>query len=146
MGFADTMGLQLEVVGPQRVEATMPITPALHQSIGLLHGGATIALLETVASVGGEQHIDFATQRSFGLDVHVRHRKPGKQGVVRGIAELDHEEPSYNGSLKQYWNVRAVDEEGDVVSDGVIVTKIVSLEHLAAKEEARQAAKRQAEA
>ena len=105
---------------------------------GYLHGGATIALLETVASIGTEQNTDFDKERPFGIDVQVRHRKSGKEGTLRGVADLDREEVSERtGAVKQYWNVAAYDDAGDVVSDGVIMTKIVSLARLAQKEQER---------
>ena len=72
----------------------------------------------------------------------VRHRKSGKEGMLRGVAELDRVETSgHTGSVKQFWNVAAYDDVGDVVSDGVIVTKVVSLERLAQKERELAAAK-----
>ena len=90
-----------------------------------------------MASIGAEQSTDFERERPFGVDVRVRHRKGGKKGLLRGVADLDREEVSERtGAVKQYWNVAAYDEAGDVVSDGVIMTKIVPLAHLEAKGEA----------
>ena len=61
----------------------------------------------------------------------------GFGGLLRGVADLDREEVSERtGAVKQYWNVAAYDDAGDVVSDGVIMTKIVPLVHLEAKGEA----------
>lgn len=141
MALTDTLHIKATDVCETRVEAVMPITPDLYQPHGYLHGGATIALLETVASIGTEQNTDFDNERPFGIDVHVRHRKSGKNGVLRGVAELDRQEPSSAGGVKQYWNVVAYDEDGDVVSDGVIMTKIVPLARLAQKEQERAAAR-----
>ena len=85
-----------------------------------------------------EQNTDFDKERPFGIDVQVRHRKSGKEGTLRGVADLDREEVSERtGAVKQYWNVAAYDDAGDVVSDGVIMTKIVSLARLAQKEQER---------
>lgn len=141
MALTDTLHIEATDVCETRVEAVMPITSDLYQPHGYLHGGATIALLETVASIGTEQNTDFDNERPFGIDVHVRHRKSGKNGVLRGVAELDRQEPSSAGGVKQYWNVVAYDEDGDVVSDGVIMTKIVPLARLAQKEQERAAAR-----
>lgn len=117
----------------------MPIAPAILQPFGFVHGGATIALLESVASVGAEESVDLERERPFGIEVQVRHRKSGVSGMLRGVAVLDRTE-----GRKQFWAVAAYDDEGDVVSDGEIVTKIVSLERLAEKEREREAAKRTA--
>lgn len=142
MTLNDTLHITITSSCKTRVEAEMPITPDLHQPFGFLHGGATIALLESAASRGAEENADFETERPFGVDVHVRHRKSGKAGLLRGVAELDRQETSErSGAVKQFWNVVAYDDEGDVVSEGVIVTKIVSLAYLASKERERAAAK-----
>ena len=137
MAYMDLLGIRLEAAGPERVEASMPVTPELCQPFGYLHGGATISLLETVASVGAQERADLATQRPFGVEVHVRHRKAARAGTVRGVAALESEEPSRSGALKQFWKVAAFDEQGDVVSDGVVVTKIVDLDHLARRQAGR---------
>lgn len=138
-GFVGLCGIRFTVDTPQRVEAVLEIAPDKLQPWGMLHGGATCTLLETVASRAAEQNTDLNTERPFGVEVSLRHKKPGKQGIITGIAELDHREGN-----KQFWAVRAVDEEGDVISDGIIMTKIVSLERLAQKE-AEAAAKKAAQ-
>lgn len=142
MSLNETLHIEIASSTSTRVEASMPITPDLYQPFGFLHGGATIALLESAASRGAEENADFETERPFGVDVRVRHRKSGKAGVLRGVAELDRQEISErSGAIKQFWNVAAYDEEGDTISDGVIVTKIVSLEYLDKKAREREAAR-----
>lgn len=141
MSLTDLLGIEVVSEGAERAEAAMPVTPDLHQPFGFLHGGATIALLETVASVGAGCRADFDRERPFGVDVHVRHRKSAQEGTLHAVAELDREEPSRAGGRKQFWNVVATDDAGDVVSEGVVVTKIVSLERLAKKERERAAAR-----
>ena len=136
MALVDLLGIKMVSASKEHVEATMPITPDLYQPFGFLHGGATIALLESVASVGAEERTDFDRERPFGIDVQVRHRKSGKTGLLHGTADLDRVE-----GTKQFWNVVATDDEGDVVSEGVVITKIVSLERLAEKERERVAQK-----
>lgn len=126
--------LQIEIVSAEkgRVEMLMPITDKVRQPFGFLHGGATITLLETAASFASELSTDLSKERPFGIDVHIRHCKSGKQGMLRGVAELGEVQGS-----KQIWNVTAYDDEGDVVSEGTVVTKIVSFERLAQKERER---------
>ncbi len=142
MSLNETLHIEIASSTSTRVEASMPITPDLYQPFGFLQGGATIALLESAASRGAEENADFETERPFGVDVRVRHRKSGKAGVLRGVAELDRQEISErSGAIKQFWNVAAYDEEGDTISDGVIVTKIVSLEYLDKKAREREAAR-----
>lgn len=141
MGLTDLLDIRLVSVSAERVEATMPITPDVLQPFGFVHGGATIALLETAASAGVAFEVDLERERPFGVDVQVRHRKPGRAGMLRAVAELEREEPSRTGGVKQFWNVAAYDDEGDVVSEGVIMAKIVPLTRLAEKERERNHAR-----
>lgn len=75
---------------------------------------------------------DFSKERPFGVHIEVDHKKPGKQGVLRATATFDRQEKN-----KQIWNVEVRDEDDDIVSDGIFITKIVSLERLAQKEKER---------
>lgn len=141
MGLTDLLDIRLVSVSAERVEAIMPITPDVLQPFGFVHGGATIALLETAASAGAAFEVDLERERPFGVEVQVRHRKPGRAGTLRAVAELEREEPSRTGGVKQFWNVAAYDDEGDVVSEGVIMAKIVPLTRLAEKERERNQAR-----
>lgn len=136
MGLNETIGIEVGTSSAEGAVGTMPIGPGVLQPYGFLHGGATIALLEAVASAAAAHHADLETERPFGVDVHVRHRKSGRAGVLTGIAELDHVEPSQVG-MKQFWRVRAIDDEGDVISDGTVMTKVVSLAYLEQRERSR---------
>ena len=94
-GLNHTLGVHFTKVEPGLVEAEMPITPALLQPFGFLHGGATIALLESVASAGGELACDLETEQPFGVEVTIRHKKSGREGdVARGVAKLAERKPS----------------------------------------------------
>ena len=111
-GLISLLGIRFIEATPERCEAVMPITDAVLQPFGFVHGGATLALLET--------------ERPFGTRVDVRHRKSGRAGSVRGVAELERVE-----GVKQIWRVNAYDDEGDVMSTGTFETKIVTLAYLA---------------
>lgn len=128
MTLNETLGFRLLTDDPNRVEATIPITEGIRQPFGYVHGGATIALLESVASQGTHLHADLDRELPFGLDVHVQHRKSGVSGMLRGVATLDHVETSSKGYRKLFWNVAAYDDSGDVVSDGTILCIIVPKE------------------
>ncbi|KAB8291457.1 PaaI family thioesterase [Bifidobacterium avesanii] len=124
-GLTDYLGITITQCTADHVEATMPITEHHLQGYGFLHGGATCALLETVGGVGMHFRFDPATERVFGVDIHIRHRRSGVRGVVTGIADFDH----VNGN-EYYYRVRAVDEDGCVLSDGVVMNKKVSIDYL----------------
>lgn len=130
-GLVSTLGVELVEVRSDYAEAVMPIAPGVLQPHGFVHGGATIALLETVASAGAQSSCDLACELPFGVEVSVRHRKSGRVGQVRGVARLDRTEPSRSGGVKQYWAVAAYDDAGDVMSDGTVMMKIVPRDYLA---------------
>lgn len=136
-GLNHTLGVTFTKVEPGLVEAVMPITPAILQPFGFVHGGATIALLESVASAGGEFACDLETEQPFGVHVDIRHKKSGKVGSVRGVAKLTERVPSTKAGYKLLWDVTAYDDDGDVMSDGVIVVKVVPKDYLAQKEAER---------
>lgn len=126
----DTMDVTVVEITPDHVELTMPIGPKVLQEWGFLHGGATLALLESAASYGAAARTDASIERPFGINVNVSHRKSGLHGTVRAVADIDREEPSRNGGRKQFWRVAAYDDAGDVLSEGAILTLVVPLSRL----------------
>lgn len=135
-GFLDLLEIEFSEKGPKKVVARMPIRPEITQPFGYVHGGATISLLETVASYGAGYYADLAVERPFGIQCEIRHVKSGESGFVEGVAELDRIEGN-----KQIWAVTAFDDEGDVMSTGTFVTKVVSLARLEEKARERSEAK-----
>ena len=135
LGFAETLGIQFENATPYRVEAVMTVKDSIRQAHGYLHGGATIALLETLASVGTELWTNLDEELLFGVDVHVKHRNSVDEGKVRGFAEFQRQELSHSGAIKQFWKVYALDERDLTVSEGEVITKIVSRDYLAKRRE-----------
>ncbi len=133
-GLNHTLGIHFTKVEQGLVEAVMPITAALLQPFGFLHGGATIALLESVASAGGELVCDLETEQPFGVESTIRHKKSGREGdTARGVAKLVDRKPSTKVGYKLYWDVTAYDGAGDVLSEGTFVVKVVPKDYLAQK-------------
>ena len=128
VSYTEDMGIEFVEATPQRAEGIMAIDPRFHQPYGFVHGGVTLTLLESVASKGAEAHADLSRERPFGISIDVRHRKAAREGQLRGVAELDRVEGN-----KQFWNIAAYDDAGDVVSSGTFMSKVVSLERLRQK-------------
>jgi uncharacterized protein (TIGR00369 family) len=108
--MGDWMGLELVEVSKERVVARMPVTPAVHQPFGLLHGGASVALAETVASIGAWMNVDQATQGAVGIEINANHVRGVKSGVVTAVAE-----PIHVGRTTQVWTIRIADEQDRLV-------------------------------
>ncbi|MCL1798993.1 MAG: PaaI family thioesterase [Eggerthellaceae bacterium] len=133
-GLMSLLGIKVIESGTERVEMHMPISADLYQPDRVVHGGATIALLESAASYGASNNADASKETVFGVNVNVSHRKSATHGMLRGVAQVDRRE-----GPKTFWNVAAYDDEGDIVSEGSVLTLAVSYERLAEKAAAKKA-------
>jgi 1,4-dihydroxy-2-naphthoyl-CoA hydrolase len=102
----EALGIKIIEVNPDRVIATMIISDATRQPAGLLHGGASVALAETVASVGTYHLIDRNTQITVGLEINANHIRGKKNGVVTAVAV-----PLHKGRTTMVWDIRIMDED-----------------------------------
>ena len=136
MGMAKTLGLRVLEESPTHVLMEMPVTDALVQPFGFLHGGATISLLESAASWAAALGADFATERAFGSHIDVHHLNSVTGGLVRGSATLESTRDLGERGSKQTWAVEAKDEQGRTVSCGTITTRTVSLRYLSSRRDA----------
>lgn len=104
--------LDIEVVEQtrERVVARMPVAPKVHQPFGLLHGGASVALAETVASIGGWLNINPQEENVVGLEINANHLRGKRDGVVTAVAT-----PIHVGRRTQVWEIQISDEDGKAV-------------------------------
>ncbi|MDB5096399.1 MAG: hotdog fold thioesterase [Cyanobacteria bacterium RYN_339] len=105
-----TLGMELVAGTRDCVKGTMPVTPAVHQPFGLLHGGASVALAETLASIGAWLNLDIEREMAVGLEINANHVRAVTAGVVTGTAT-----PLHVGKRTQIWEVRIEDERGKLV-------------------------------
>lgn len=106
----DTLGITLTEMKPERVVATMPVASRVFQPFGLLHGGASVALAETIASVGACLHVDLSVCAPVGQEINANHVRSVRSGTVTGIGT-----PLHVGRTSQVWEVRIVDDEQRLV-------------------------------
>lgn len=133
--FIETCGITYESVSPEHCEASLVVTESVLQPAGYLHGGATLALLETVASSAAAIRIDTKKEVSLGVEANIKHRKPAlPESKITGSATIKLIEGN-----KIVWDVIATDEAGNTISQGTFTTKTVSLERMAQKEQADKA-------
>jgi 1,4-dihydroxy-2-naphthoyl-CoA hydrolase len=104
--LATALGIVLTELTPERVVATMPVDDRTRQPFGILHGGASVALAETVASLGGTMNVDLERFAVVGVEINANHIRAKRDGVVTGIAT-----PIHLGRSTQVWEIRIVDEE-----------------------------------
>lgn len=107
----ETLDIRFTEIGKDHVSATMPVNSRVYQPFGLLHGGATIALAESVGSVASMLFIDNSKFESRGIELSANHVKSKKEGLVTGTAKNIHK-----GKTTHLWEIRIVDENGDLIS------------------------------
>ena len=105
-GLADVLGITILELTPTQVVATMPVDERTRQPFGILHGGASVALAETVASLGAVLNVDLEQSNAVGLEINANHLRAKRDGVVTATAV-----PIHVGRLTQVWEVRIVDEQ-----------------------------------
>jgi uncharacterized protein (TIGR00369 family) len=104
-----TLGIHILEASPQKVVAEMEVTPKLHQPFGYLHGGASVALAETVASIGAYLAAPEG-YTSFGLEINANHLRSVQSGKVTASAT-----PLHTGRTTAVWSIEIRDEQGRLV-------------------------------
>lgn len=104
-----TLGIEYKEMGANRIVATMPVQLRVCQPFGYLHGGASVALAESVASVGANISSD-PSKVAFGLEINANHIRPKREGMLRAIGT-----PLHKGRTTQVWNIRIEDEDENLV-------------------------------
>lgn len=109
-GLAETIGIEILELTADRVVATMPVDDRTRQPFGLLHGGASLALAETVASLGAAANVDLERFVAVGQEINGNHLRGKTEGVVRATAV-----PIHRGRTSQVWAIDIADEQGRLV-------------------------------
>ena len=107
----ETLKISYTDVGDDFLTAKMPVNSSVHQPQGLLHGGATVALAETVGSTASHLFIDTAKYKIKGLEISANHLKSKSEGEVFATAR-----PIHIGRTTHLWEIRVEDEEGALIS------------------------------
>ncbi|HAO15527.1 MAG TPA: thioesterase [Tenacibaculum sp.] len=108
----ETLDIEFIDLGENFITAKMPINPKVYQPFGLLHGGATAALAETVGSAASQcALIDSKTKITVGLELNINHIKSKKKGILYAKATAIHK-----GKTTHLWEIKIVDEKNDLIS------------------------------
>lgn len=106
--LADALGIELTALTDDYLEGRMPVDGRTHQPFGLLHGGASVALAETLGSLGAALKVDRAKQACVGLEINANHLRGVREGYVVGRATALHV-----GRSTQVWEVKIWEEATD---------------------------------
>ena len=102
--LAAHLGIVFTALGDDYLEATMPVDNRTHQPYGLLHGGASAALAETLGSVGSALVVDHSAFYTLGIEINANHIKAARNGLVTGRAT-----PVHLGKTLHVWNIHIHD-------------------------------------
>jgi len=105
--------LEIEYIdaGEGFLTAKMPVNSRVHQPVGLLHGGATVALAESVGSAASLMFINTEKQEVRGIEISANHLRSKREGIVFGTAKILHQ-----GRSLHLWEIRITDENGKLIS------------------------------
>lgn len=106
-----TLEIEYIDVGKDYLIAKMPVNPRVHQPMGLLHGGATVALAESVGSAASMIFVDSQKYEVRGIEISANHLKSIKEGVVYAKATIIHK-----GRSIHLWEIKVTNENGDLIS------------------------------
>lgn len=98
--LVEHMDIHFTEVGPDYLIASMPVTPKMHQPRGMLHGGASCVLAETVGSMAANFCVDREKNYCVGMEISANHIRPVKDGLIYGTAR-----PFHIGSTTQVWEI-----------------------------------------
>ncbi|MFN0729136.1 PaaI family thioesterase [Polaribacter gochangensis] len=107
----ETLVIKFTDVGDDFLVAKMPVNSSVHQPYGLLHGGATVALAESVGSAASAYFIDTEKYIVKGIEISANHLKSVKEGIVTANAKIIHK-----GRTTHLWEIRIVNENNELVS------------------------------
>jgi 1,4-dihydroxy-2-naphthoyl-CoA hydrolase len=103
------LGIQVTEIGDDYLKATMPVDHRTHQPMGILHGGASVALAETIGSLGAQMCAE-PGYFVVGLEINANHIRSMRSGLATGVAT-----PIHVGRSTQVWNIRIADEQDKTV-------------------------------
>lgn len=103
----DHIGIEITELGEDFLAGTMPVDERTRQPVGILHGGASVVLAESLASTAGNLVVDIAKEYCVGLEINANHIRSVKDGVVLGTARALHV-----GRSTQVWETRIVQRDG----------------------------------
>ena len=108
--LAERIGIRVTEIGPDYLRATMPVNAHTHQPMGILHGGASVALAETVGSIAANLCVDIEKYVCVGQEINANHLRPVLSGLVTGTAR-----PLHIGGRSQVWGIEIRDENDKLV-------------------------------
>lgn len=118
--MVEHIGIEFTDIGENYISAKMPVDRRTHQPLGLLHGGASVALAETLGSIAATFCVDIKTQYCVGLEINANHVKSATSGYVFGTTT-----PIHIGKRTHIWEIRITNEAKELVCISRITMAVI---------------------
>lgn len=122
-GMAKHLGMEFTELGPDFLRGRMPVDQRTHQPYGILHGGASVALAETLGSYAAMLTTDPSKVRCVGQEINANHIRGVASGFVIGTAR-----PVHVGRRSQVWEIRITDERDKLVCISRLTMAVIEIE------------------
>lgn len=113
------LDIQVVELGDDYLIATMPVDKRTHQPMGLLHGGASAVLIESLGSIGSSLIVDLKSEGIVGIEINANHLRAVKTGTVTGTAKIIH-----CGRKTHVWQVDIVDDTQKLICTGRLTVMV----------------------
>jgi len=118
----EVLGIRFTEIGPDYLRACMPVDARTHQPEGVLHGGASVALAETLGSTAANLCVDRQRELCLGQEINANHLRPVAAGLVTATAR-----PLHRGSKSQVWQIEIRDERERLVCVSRLTMAVVAV-------------------
>lgn len=119
--LGENLGIEFTEIGDDFIKATMPVNHQTKQPFGLLHGGASAALAETLGSVASYLCVDVSKKNTVGLEINCNHLRSVKGGVVTGITR-----PIHLGKSTQVWDIKIMDDRDRLICISRLTVAVIN--------------------
>ena len=119
--LASSIGLEITQFSDSRVCGKIPVDHRTKQPFGLLHGGASVALSETLGSMAGNLHVDSNVEMVVGIEINANHLKSVSSGWVHGMAQ-----PIKIGRKIQVWKIEISNDDNDLICVSRLTLAVIS--------------------
>ena len=119
--IGEVLGIEFTEIGDDFLKGTMPVDQRTHQPMGILHGGASVVLAESLGSMAANLVVDTGKHYCVGLDINANHLRSVRTGIVTGVAR-----PIHLGRTTQVWEIKITDENDKPVCISRLTMAVLS--------------------
>jgi 1,4-dihydroxy-2-naphthoyl-CoA hydrolase len=119
--MVEHVGIVITELGEDFLSGTMPVDHRTVQPMGILHGGASVVLAESLGSIAANLVVDPSAYYCVGLDINANHIRPADKGYVTGVAK-----PLHTGRTTQVWSIEIINSDGKLVCISRLTMAVVS--------------------